>query len=233
MSPVTGAGPGSRRRRVGVMGGTFDPIHHGHLVAASEVQSSYDLDEVVFVPTGQPWQKSGREVSPAEHRYLMTVIATAANPRFSVSRVDIDRGGPTYTVDTLRDLRSAIPDAELYFITGADALAGIFGWRGHEQLFELAQFVGCTRPGYEMDAGALASIPADRVAILEIPALAISSSDCRERERAGQPVWYLVPDGVVQYITKHRLYQAPDRDGPTALDPTMTSTTTTATSGDR
>ena len=111
------------RRRVGVMGGTFDPIHHGHLVAASEVQSWFDLDEVVFVPTGQPWQKADRDVSPAEDRYLMTVIATASNPRFSVSRVDIDREGATYTVDTLRDLREQHPDAELFFITGADALA--------------------------------------------------------------------------------------------------------------
>ena len=236
--PTGPVGPAGRRRRVGVMGGTFDPIHHGHLVAASEVQSSYDLDEVVFVPTGQPWQKSGRAVSAAEDRYLMTVIATAANPRFWVSRVDIERGGPTYTVDTLRDLRSAMPDAELYFITGADALAGIFGWRGHEQLFELAQFVGCTRPGYEMDAAALASIPSDRVAMLEIPALAISSTDCRERQRGGQPVWYLVPDGVVQYITKHRLYEATetteDAGGLSVVRPPLSSPTTlTATSGDR
>ena len=139
----------------------------------------------------------------------MTVIATAANPRFSVSRVDLDRDGPTYTVDTLRDLREAMPDADLYFITGADALAGIFGWRGAEQLFELAHFVGCTRPGYEMDETALAAIPSDRVAMVEIPALAISSTACRQRQRAGRPVWYLVPDGVVQYITKHHLYSPP------------------------
>ncbi len=111
------------------MGGTFDPIHHGHLVAASEVQSWFGLSEVVFVPTGQPWQKSERKVSPAEHRYLMTVIATASNPRFWVSRVDIDRAGPTYTIDTLRDLSQQMPDADLYFITGADALSDIFTWR--------------------------------------------------------------------------------------------------------
>lgn len=200
----------TQRRRVGVMGGTFDPIHHGHLVAASEVQSWFDLDEVVFVPTGDPWQKSDREVSPAEHRYLMTVIATAANPRFTVSRVDIDRAGPTYTVDTLRDLRASMPDADLYFITGADALADIFTWRDAAGLFELAQFVGCTRPGYEMDEQMLAAIPSDRVTILEIPALAISSTDCRDRTRRGEPVWYLVPDGVVQYIAKHHLYPALD-----------------------
>lgn len=188
------------------MGGTFDPIHHGHLVAASEVQAWFDLDEVIFVPTGDPWQKSDRAVSPAEHRYLMTVIATAANPLFRVSRVDIDRPGRTYTVDTLRDLRKEMPDADLYFITGADALADIFTWRDAEEMFELAKFVGCTRPGYEMDPATLDAIPAERVTMVEIPALAISSTDCRDRTRRGEPVWYLVPDGVVQYISKHHLY---------------------------
>ncbi len=188
------------------MGGTFDPIHHGHLVAASEVQAWFDLDEVVFVPTGDPWQKSDRVVSAAEDRYLMTVIATAANPRFRVSRVDIDRGGPTYTIDTLRDLRVQLPVAELYFITGADALADIFTWRDASHLFELAHFVGCTRPGYDMTPSMLGDIPHDRVTLVEIPALAISSTDCRERARKGEPVWYLVPDGVVQYVAKHHLY---------------------------
>jgi nicotinate-nucleotide adenylyltransferase len=189
------------------MGGTFDPIHHGHLVAASEVQAWFDLDEVLFVPAGDPWQKSDRVVTAAEDRYLMTVIATASNPRFSVSRVDIDRAGPTYTVDTLRDLRGRYPeDTELYFITGADALADIFTWRSAEDLFSLAQFVGCTRPGHEMDPATLDAIPADRVTMVEIPALAISSTDCRSRARRGEPVWYLVPDGVVQYIAKHSLY---------------------------
>jgi nicotinate-nucleotide adenylyltransferase len=188
------------------MGGTFDPIHNGHLVAASEVQGVFGLDEVVFVPTGAPWQKSDREVSPAEHRYLMTVVATAANPRFTVSRVDIDRQGPTYTYDTLHDLTAAMPDADLVFITGIDALAEIFTWRNADQLFELAEFVGCTRPGYEIDESVLARVPSDRVTLLEIPALAISSTDCRDRHRSGQPIWYLVPDGVVQYIGKHELY---------------------------
>ncbi|WP_308196305.1 nicotinate-nucleotide adenylyltransferase [Nocardioides bruguierae] len=204
--PTAPRAPG--RRRVGIMGGTFDPIHHGHLVAASEVQSWYDLDEVLFVPTGDPWQKSGRGVTEAEHRYLMTVIATAANPRFNVSRVDVDRDGPTYTIDTLRDLRDRLPDTDLYFITGLDALAEIFTWRDAGELFELAQFVGCTRPGYTMDEQTLAAIPADRVTIVEIPALAISSTDCRRRKQRGEPVWYLVPDGVVQYIAKHDLYPA-------------------------
>lgn len=198
----------STPRRIGVMGGTFDPIHHGHLVAASEVQSWFDLDEVVFVPTGAPWQKSGRSVSPAEHRYLMTVIATASNPRFTVSRVDIDREGPTYTIDTLADLAVVYPGDELYFITGADALADIFTWREASRLFELAQFVGCTRPGYELDPSALEGIPSERVTVLEIPALTISSTDCRKRAGQGEPIWYLVPDGVVQYVAKHDLYRS-------------------------
>jgi nicotinate-nucleotide adenylyltransferase len=206
----------SGRRRVGVMGGTFDPIHHGHLVAASEVQSWFDLDEVVFVPTGQPWQKADREVSPGEDRYLMTVIATAANPRFNVSRVDIDRSGPTYTIDTLRELAALHPDADLYFITGADAMAALLTWRDHEELFELAQFVGCTRPGHELDDTTLKGLPEDRITLVEIPALAISSTDCRSRVQRDEPVWYLVPDGVVQYIGKHGLYRASSTEDPSS-----------------
>src|SRR4028118_2060339 len=176
------------------MGGTFDPVHHGHLSAASEVAARFSLDEVVFVPTGSPWQKSHRDVSPAEDRYLMTVIATASNPRFSVSRIDVDRPGPTYTIDTLRDLRRAHPDAALSFITGADALAQILGWHAADELFELAHFIGVSRPGYEpVD---LSGFPEGAVTLLEVPALAISSSDCRARVAAGDPIWYLVPDGV-------------------------------------
>ena len=187
------------------MGGTFDPIHHGHLVAASEVVSLFALDEVVFVPTGQPWQKGNVDVSRSEDRYLMTVIATASNPRFSVSRVDIDRPGPTYTVDTLRDLRKHYGDGvELFFITGADALAKILSWKDAEDVFELAHFIGVNRPGYDLSD---AHLPEDVVSLLEVPAMAISSSGCRERVRAGQPVWYLVPDGVVQYIEKRHLYR--------------------------
>ena len=186
------------------MGGTFDPIHHGHLVAASEVAVLFGLDEVVFVPTGQPWQKSDRQVSPAEDRYLMTVIATASNPRFSTSRVDVDRGGPTYTVDTLTDLCAQRPDAELFFITGADALEQIVGWRDNERLLQMARFIGVTRPGYDL---ADHHLPEGAVSLVEVPALAISSTDCRERVARGMPVWYLVPDGVVQYIEKRGLYQ--------------------------
>lgn len=189
--------------RLGVMGGTFDPIHHGHLVAASEVASRLDLDQVVFVPTGQPYRKDASTVSPAEHRYLMTVIATASNPRFTVSRVDVDRDGPTYTADTLRDLRVSYPGAELFFITGADALAQILSWKGVEDLWDLAHFIGVTRPGHELSDHGL---PKHRVTLLEVPAMSISSTDCRERTANGKPVWYLVPDGVVQHIGKYHLY---------------------------
>jgi nicotinate-nucleotide adenylyltransferase len=192
------------KKRLGVMGGTFDPIHHGHLVAASEVASLFHLDEVVFVPTGTPWQKSDQVVSPAEDRYLMTVIATASNPQFSVSRIDINRPGRTYTIDTLRELAAEHGDADLFFITGADALSQIFSWRDAEELFSLAHFIGVTRPGHTLaDPG----FPEGGVSLVEIPALAISSTDCRERVAKGEPVWYLVPDGVVRYIDKRRLYR--------------------------
>jgi nicotinate-nucleotide adenylyltransferase len=189
------------------MGGTFDPVHHGHLVAASEVQARFDLDEVIFVPTGEPWQKTSRQVSRAEDRYLMTVIATASNPRFSVSRVDIDRAGPTYTVDTLADLKAEHPDADLFFITGADALEQIVSWRRASAVFDLAHFIGVTRPGYELNGQHL---PKGAVSLVEVPAMAISSTACRARTAGGLPVWYLVPDGVVQYISKRSLYSVPD-----------------------
>jgi len=189
------------------MGGTFDPIHHGHLVAASEVADRFVLDEVVFVPTGEPWQK-GPEVSAAEDRYLMTVIATASNPRFAVSRVDIDRDGPTYTVDTLHEMREVYgSDAELFFITGADALSKILSWKDADEIFKLAHLVGVTRPGFVLSDEHL---PAESVSLVEVPAMAISSTACRARVAAGQPVWYLVPDGVVQYIAKRHLYRKPD-----------------------
>jgi nicotinate-nucleotide adenylyltransferase len=189
------------------MGGTFDPIHHGHLVAASEVASAFNLDGVLFVPTGEPWQKS--KVTDGEHRYLMSVIATASNPRFKVSRVDIDRDGPTYTIDTLRDIRAMHPDAELFFITGADAIKQILEWKDVDQIWPLAHFVAVTRPGHKLE---LPPAPSGAISVLEIPALAISSTDVRARVAEGEPVWYLVPDGVVQYIGKHNLYQARNND---------------------
>ena len=204
---VTPAG----RPRIGVMGGTFDPIHHGHLVAASEVASTFGLDEVIFVPTGESWQKNERAVSSAEDRYLMTVIATASNPTFSVSRIEIDRPGPTYTYDTLRQLAGELTasrgaEPELFFITGADALAQIVTWNNADMVLNLAHFIGVTRPGHPL---ALPDgLPAGGVSLLEIPALAISSTECRERVGHKQPIWYLVPDGIVQYISKRGLYRS-------------------------
>jgi nicotinate-nucleotide adenylyltransferase len=194
--------------RLGVMGGTFDPIHNGHLVAASEAAAAFNLSEVIFVPTGEPWQKT-RKVTKSEDRYLMTVVATASNPRFKVSRVDIDRAGPTYTIDTLRELRELHPDADLYFITGADAIAQILSWRDVDQIWGLAHFVAVSRPGHQMT---LPEHPEGAISVLEIPALAISSTDIRQRVSAAKPVWYLVPDGVVQYIAKHQLYVGENRD---------------------
>jgi nicotinate-nucleotide adenylyltransferase len=157
----------------------------------------------VFVPTGRREEKDA--ASRAEDRYLMTVIATASNPRFSVSRVDIDRPGPTFTIDTLRELRAIRgAEAELFFITGADALAQIMTWQDADELFKLAHFVGCTRPGHHLSG---VGLPTDRVSLIEIPALTISSTQCRERVGAGVPIWYLVPDGIVQYISKRGLYR--------------------------
>ena len=190
------------------MGGTFDPVHHGHLVAASEVAHRFHLDEVVFVPTGRPWQKAETGVSAAEDRYLMTVVATASNPLFTVSRVDIDRPGPTYTADTLRDLAVARPGADLFFITGADALEAIASWHDLDELWGLAHFVGVSRPGHSLSVSGL---PDDTVSVVEIPALAVSSSDIRRRVATGAPIRYLVPTGVMQYIAKRDLYAADAR----------------------
>jgi nicotinate-nucleotide adenylyltransferase len=196
-------------RRIGVMGGTFDPLHLGHLVTAEQARADLDLDEVVFVPAGQPWQKP-REVTPPEHRYLMTVLATAANPAFSVSRIEIDRPGHSYTVDTLRGLASQLPDDHLHFITGADAILSILTWKDAEECLALATFVAATRPGHdlgELAEGALA----ERVIQLDVPALAISSTDVRARFAAGRSVTYLIPREVEEYARKHGLYGTPGR----------------------
>ena len=195
-------------RRLGVMGGTFDPIHHGHLLTAEEAAVQFGLDEVVFVPTGQPWMKQARDVSPAEHRYLMTVVATASNPRFSVSREEIDREGPTYTVDTLRSIGEAALDSELFFVTGADAMLEIFHWKDPEEILSLAHFIAATRPGYDLtrfEAEAPTRHP--NVSVMNIPALAISSTDIRARVHEGRPIRYLVPEGVKSYIEKASLYR--------------------------
>jgi len=195
-------------RRLGVMGGTFDPIHYGHLVTAEEALVQFALDEVVFVPTGQPWMKQEREVSPAEDRYLMTVIATASNPRFRVSRIEVERKGPTYTVDTLKALGAENPDAELYFITGADAMREIFEWKDPDGVLSLAHFIAATRPGYDLTRFEAKDAPRHpNVSVMHIPALAISSTDVRERVHEGRPIRYLVPEGVKSYVEKAALYR--------------------------
>lgn len=183
------------------MGGTFDPIHMGHMVAANDVYRRLGLDDLLFVPTGDPWQKSFRDVSPAEHRYRMTLLATDRSP-FGVSRVDIDRDGPTYTVDTLRDIHEQHGPCDLFFIVGADALSGLPTWREPERLLTLAHMVGVTRPGHEIGV----TLPPQYVTVLEIPRLEVSSTLCRERVADGLPIDYLVPAPVAEYIRKHSLY---------------------------
>jgi nicotinate-nucleotide adenylyltransferase len=196
-------------KRLGVMGGTFDPIHYGHLVTAEEALEQFRLDEVVFVPTGRPWMKEHEVVSPAEDRYLMTVIATASNPKFSVSRVEVDREGATYTVDTLRSLREEQgAGTDLFFISGADAILEILHWREPQELFDLAHFIAATRPGYDLahfeeDATSIRS----EVTVMHVPALAISSTDIRARIADGHPIRYLVPEGVKSYVEKAGLYR--------------------------
>ena len=195
--------------RLGVMGGTFDPIHYGHLVAAEEALHQFELDQVVFVPTGDPWMKEHAAVSPAEDRYLMTVIATASDEKFRVSRMEIDREGPTYTVDTLRDLRAELGQTtDLFFVTGADAMLEIFQWKDPAELFELAHLIAATRPGYDLEAFT-ANTPHGHsgVTVMQVPALAISSTDIRARVAAGRPIRYLLPEGVTTYIEKAGLYR--------------------------
>jgi len=192
------------------MGGTFDPIHHGHLVTAEAAVWRFTLDEVMFLPTGRPWMKADRPVSGPEDRYLMTVIATASNPRFSVSRLEIDRPGPTYTVETLQELRrQAEGDIDMFFITGADAMLEILEWKDPEEVLSQAHFIAATRPGYDLarfEERAPTSHP--NISVMDIPALAISSTDIRRRVAAGEPIRYLVPEGVQTYIEKAGLYRS-------------------------
>lgn len=205
----------SHKRRLGVMGGTFDPIHYGHLVAAAAAVEEFGLEQVVFVPAGQPPHKEPVTVSDSVHRYLMTVLATVANEHFTVSRVDIDRPGPSYTVDTLAELRRQYnSDTELYFITGADAMLQILQWKDGASLFEMCHFIAATRPGYGLSGlksalGPVAERFAHRIHPLQVPALAISSTDIRERVRDGRSARYLLPDTVWHYIMKNGLYRCP------------------------
>lgn len=199
-------------KKLAIMGGTFDPIHMGHLVTAEEVRHEFNVDEVLFVPTGHPPHKSTINMTTCEHRYLMTVLATAANPYFKVSRIEIEREGVTYTIDTIKELKRIYgPEVELYFITGADAVHKILEWKESAQLLQLCEFIAVTRPGYNKNellrqVETLNTKYATTIHFLEVPALAISSSDIRRRLSEMKPIKYLVPQEVENYIKKHELY---------------------------
>jgi nicotinate-nucleotide adenylyltransferase len=200
----------NRGLRLGIMGGTFDPVHFGHLVTAEEALAQFALDRVLFMPTGQPQAKRHPVVTSARDRYLMTVIATASNPDFVVSSLEIDRSGPTYTVDTLREVHRTHADAELFFITGADAVLEILQWKDAAELARLTRFIAATRPGYDLSLltqGLAVAESPPRVEFMEVPALAISSTDIRARVAAGRPIRYLLPEPVAAYIAKNDLYR--------------------------
>lgn len=184
------------------MGGTFDPIHLGHLGAADSAAKHFKLDSVIFIPAGQPWQKS--TYASAQHRLAMTKLAVASRPNFQVSTIEIDRAGPTYTVDTLEQLRTLEPEAELFFIAGADTLAGMETWKNPQQLWSLATFIGVSRPGHSLTSPIFSGA---QLELLEIPALSVSSTDIRAKVKAGESLDGLVPDAVNQYIKDQNLYQ--------------------------
>ncbi|MBN2176834.1 MAG: nicotinate-nucleotide adenylyltransferase [Demequinaceae bacterium] len=188
-------------KRIGVLGGTFDPIHLGHLAAAGEVAGVLSLDRVFVVPTAGHPLKDGSEEASAEDRLAMASLAVSGDPLLQVSRVDVDRGIPTHTIDTLTDLGAETPGAEWFFITGADALARLDEWQEASRLRDLATFVGVTRPGYEWSG------PIEGVTLVEVPGFDLSSTDVRRRVRTGQPFRYLVPGSVADYIEEHHLYR--------------------------
>ncbi|MGI6604636.1 MAG: nicotinate-nucleotide adenylyltransferase [bacterium] len=197
-------------RRVGIMGGTFDPIHYGHLVAAEAARAAFGLSEVLFVPNRLPPHKKDYPVSDPKHRYLMTVLATITNPFFEVSRIELDREGYSYTIDTLRALSAQFgPAVELYFISGADAIAEILTWKDVDELLGLCYFIAVTRPGYKLSVklGHLQQKYSHKVFTVEVPALAISSTDIRKRVMEGKPLKYLLPEAVENYIIKNKLYR--------------------------
>ena len=194
---------------VGIMGGTFDPIHLGHLVAAEEARVRFGLDRVIFVPNGAPPHKKDYEVTPAEHRYAMVVLATAANPHFEASRLELDRPGPSYTVDTMREFRRQFGvKCRLYFITGADAMLETLTWRQPEELAALCEFLAVTRPGYDLArlSEALSAEIMARVHVLDTPGVEVSSTELRRRAAAGESLRYLIPPAVARYIETNRLY---------------------------
>ncbi|MGE4282457.1 MAG: nicotinate-nucleotide adenylyltransferase [Clostridia bacterium] len=201
-----------KKRRIGIMGGTFDPIHYGHLVIAEAARVKFDLEQVIFVPSGNPPHKKGQEVLDRTHRYLMTLLAIATNPYFEVSRNEVDREGYTYTIDTIRNFDVEFKgEAQLFFITGADALNEILTWKEAEKLLSVCKFVAATRPGYQAeelikDIEYLTVNFNGQIHFVEVPSLAISSTDIRERIRNGLSIKYLLPEPVENYIYKNRLY---------------------------
>ncbi len=200
----------ARTVRMGIMGGTFDPIHQGHLVCAEQAREQFSLDGVIFMPSGRPAFKRSSAVTDPEERLAMVRLAIAGNEAFDVSRMEIDREGVTYTVDTLQTLHDHYPDnVRLYFITGTDAIWNIIAWRDIPRLAKLASFVAATRPGYDKDA-ALAVHATSEASLdlhfFEVPALSISSTDLRARARAGRSVRYLVPEAVHAHIAMRHLY---------------------------
>lgn len=204
----------NREYRLGIMGGTFDPIHYGHLVTAEQAREALDLDVVLFMPAGEPAFKLEKKVSSPEDRYAMTVLATAANPSFLASRFEIDREGVTYTVDTLKALRAHYPqNVKLYFITGADAILEIVTWHHADEIAGLATLIAATRPGYDIEQ-ARARIESSGykfdVRYIQIPMLAVSSTNIRDRVRAGKSVRYLTSESVIGFIRKNGLYRSED-----------------------
>jgi len=200
-------------RALGIMGGTFDPIHYGHLVTAEEARCQFDLDAVIFVPSGKPPHKKNYRVSDAKHRYLMTVLAVVTNPFFDVSRTEIDREGYSYTIDTVREFREKYPNTEIFFITGADAILEILTWKKVEEVMDHCRFIAATRPGYnlnDLDKKFKTIMPeySSRIQTIEVPALAISSTDIRRRVANNMSIKYLVPEAVEQYILKNNLYKS-------------------------
>lgn len=191
------------------MGGTFDPIHYAHLLCAEEARVQFDLDEVLFLPAGDPWQKG--EVTSAEDRYMMVVLAISSNPHFSASRIEIDRPGPTYTLDTLHQIREFVgPEAELFFIAGADALAEMLTWKEPEALFEQATFVAAGRPDVS-SADAMDPGLSDKIQRMDMPQVAISSTDIRRRVSEGRSIRYMVPSAIADYISERGLYRPEGR----------------------
>jgi len=213
--------------RIGIMGGTFDPIHNGHLFIAEESRVLFALDRILFIPNGSPPHKRDYVLTPAAFRYAMCEIAVRFNPAFACSPLELHRVGRSYTVDTLLLLREQNRDDELFYITGVDAVADILTWKRHEEVIRLARFIAATRPGYTLTRLA-ESLPAsylERILLLDSTALGISSTDIRRRVSYGLPIRYITPDGVVDYIERHRLYADTGHGCTDEADPEAVSST--------